>query len=106
MSNVSSIFKECVQVYVAPTPFALVEGTAHRRTLIVPEDHNVDTDLVEVGTLIRREVDEVVVAYSFDLRTNDIGTTQVPNPGAGREHVFKAYRCAGEPADGVTLSAR
>ena len=94
------------KMYVAPTPFALAEGTAHRRTLIVPEDHNVDTDLVEVGTLIRREVDEVVVAYSFDLRSNEMGTTQVPNPGAGRKYVFKAYRYAGDPADSVTLRAR
>ena len=93
------------KMYVAPTPFALAEGTAHRRTLIVPEEHNVDADLVEVGTLIRREVNEVVVAYSFDLRTNEMDTTQVPNPGAGREHVFKAYRCTGDPADGVTLRA-
>ena len=93
------------KMYVAPTPFALAEGTAHRRTLIVPEDHNVDIDLVEVGRLIRREVDEVVVTYSFDLRTNEMDTTQVPNPGAGREHVFKAYRCVGDPADGVTLKA-
>lgn len=94
------------KMYVAPTPFALAEGTAHRRTLIVPEEHNVDTDLVKVGTLIRREVNEVVVAYSFDLRTNEMDTTQIPNPGAGREHVFKAYRCTGEPADGVTLRVR
>lgn len=94
------------KMYVAPTPFALAEGTAHHRTLILPEDHNVDTDLVEVGTLIRRELNEVVVAYRFDLRTNEMGTTQVPNPGAGREHVFKAYRCMGDPADGVTLRAR
>lgn len=61
------------KMYVAPTPFALAEGTAHRRTLIVPADHAVDRDLVELGTLIRREVDRVVVVYSFDLRSNKIG---------------------------------
>ena len=94
------------KMYVAPTPFALAEGTAHRQTLILPEDHKVDTGLVEVGTLIRREVNEVVVAYSFDLRTNEMSTTQVPNPGAGREHVFKAYRCVGDPTDEVALSVR
>lgn len=94
------------KMYVAPTPFALVEGTAHRRTLIVPEGHAVDDDLVEAGTLTRREVDEVVVAYSFDLRTNEIATTNVPNPSAGREHVFRAYRVAGDPADAVTLRTR
>jgi hypothetical protein len=94
------------KMYVAPTPFALAEGTAHRRTLIVPEDHAVDADLVQVGTFTRREVDEVVVAYSFDLRTNELATTRVANPNAGREHVFKAYRVAGDPADAVSLRER
>jgi hypothetical protein len=92
------------KMYVAPTPFALAEGTAHRRTLIIPDGHEVDDDLVEVGTLVRREVDEIVVAYSFDLRTNEIATSHVPNPNAGREHVFKAYRLAGDPSDPVSLS--
>ena len=93
------------KMYVAPTPFALAEGTAHRCTLIVPESHAVDGGLVEVGTLTRREVDQVVLAYSFDLRTNEIATTNVANPSAGREHVFKAYRVADDPADAVTLRA-
>lgn len=91
------------KMYVAPTPFALVEGTAHRRTLIVPEGYTVDADLVEVGTLVRREVNRIVVAYKFDLRKNEITTTSVPNPGAGREHVFKAYRVQGDPVDAVSL---
>ena len=94
------------KMYVAPTPFALAEGTAHRRTLIVPEGHAVDVDMVEVGTLTRREVDKVVVAYSFDLRTNELATTKVANPNAGREHVFKAYRVESDPVDAVTLRAR
>lgn len=94
------------KMYVAPTPFALAEGTAHYRTLILPEDHEVDDDLVEVGTLTRREVDQVVVAYSFDLRTNKIATTHIPNPNAGREHVFKAYRVADDPTDAITLRAQ
>lgn len=94
------------KMYVAPTPFALAEGTAHRRTLILPAAHSVDDDLLVVGTLTRREVDRVVVAYSFDLRTNDLTTTLFANPHANREHVFKAYRTAGEPADPVTLRER
>jgi hypothetical protein len=94
------------KMYVAPTPFALAEGSAHRRTLIVPADEKVDDDLVEVGTLVRKEVDQVVVAYQFDLRTNELATTHVPNPNAGREHVFKAYRVADDPHDEVTLRDR
>lgn len=85
---------------------ALADGTAHRRTVIVPEGLAVDDELVEVGTLTRREVDQHVVAYSFALRTNAIATTNVPNSSAGYEHVFKAYRVAGDPADAMTLRAR
>ncbi len=94
------------KMYVAPTPFALAEGTAHRRTLILPASFRVEDGLIEVGTLVRREVESVVVAYSFDLRTNELETTLVPNPNAGREHTFKAYRVHGEPADTVSLKSR
>ena len=91
------------KMYVAPTPFALAEGTAHRRTLILPMEHPVDGDLVEIGTLTRREVKNVVTAYSFDLVTNEIETRLVPNPNAGREHGFNAYRLPGDPSDPVTM---
>ncbi len=94
------------KMYVAPTPFALADGTAHHRTLILPEGHAVDADLIEVGALMRREVDQAAMAYSFNLWTNEIATTNVPNPNAGREHGFKAYRVAGDPADAVTLRVR
>jgi len=94
------------KMYVAPTPFALAKGTSHRRTLIVPEGHAVDADLVHVGAFTRREVDHVVVAYNFDLRTNQLETTQVANPNAGREHVFNAYRVEGDPVDAVSLLTR
>jgi hypothetical protein len=94
------------KMYVAPTPFALAEGTAHRRTLILPADHAVDDDLVRVGVLTRREVERVVMAYSFDLRDNTLATTLVKNPHAGREHIFLAYRVAGEPLDAVILRDR
>ena len=94
------------KMYVAPTPFELAKGTAHRRTLILPEKHAVDDDLVAVGKLTRREVDRNVVAYGFDLRTNKMETTDVPNPNAGREHVFLAYRAAGDQQDPVSLRVR
>lgn len=94
------------KMYVAPTPFALAQGTAHRRTLILPADHPANDEYVEVGTLTRREIDWVVVAYDFDLRTNEIATTHVPNPNGGREHVFAAYRVQGDPMDPVSLRER
>jgi hypothetical protein len=92
------------KMYVAPTPFALVEGTAHRRTLIVPESVPItDADFVEIGTLKRREVDNVVVTYSFDLRTNEMKTTEMPNKNAGKVHVFKAYRLKADPEHTVRM---
>lgn len=91
------------RMYVAPTPFALVEGAAHRRTLILPVGHEVDPDLVPCGTLIRREVARVVASYRFDLRTNAIATRSVPNSSAGRPHIFTAYRAPDDPRHPVTL---
>ena len=94
------------KMYVAPTPFALAEGTAHRRSLIVPADLAVDADLVEIATITRNEVAQMVVAYNFDLRTNELETTLVDNPNAGQEHEFKVYRMQGDPIEPVVLVER
>jgi hypothetical protein len=96
------------KMYVAPTPFALAEGTAHHLTLILPERMQppAGARVEAVGSLMRREVDEVVGMYSFDLRTNEISTTKVPNPNAGREHRFTAWRVLGEPVSPVSLRSR
>ena len=94
------------KMYVAPTPFALAEGTVHHRTLILPADMPVEDGLIEIGTLTRREVERMVVAYNFNLRSNELKTTLVPNPTAGTEHVFKAYRLQGDPIAAVTLRER
>ena len=91
------------KMYVAPTPFALVEGVAHQRTFIVPADYAVEDPLVRVGEVVRREVDRAVVAYEFDLRSNRIATTTVPNPNAGLEHAFSVYRMEGDPMDPVRV---
>jgi hypothetical protein len=94
------------KMYVAPTPFALAEGVAHRRTLIVPAAEKPGNGFIEVGSLERREVDSLVVAYEFDLRKNELRTTIAPNPNAGRQHNFKAYRLDGDPTDRVSLRSR
>ena len=94
------------KMYVAPTPFALAEGTAHHRTLILPERMPADGDLREVATLTRKEAQQQVVAYNFDLITNELKTSLAPNPNAGDEHVFKAYRMEGDPLKPVGLVER
>jgi hypothetical protein len=84
------------KMYVVPTPFALVEGTAGLGTLIVPEQMEVGAqELVRVGDLTRREVTDLVRSYEFDLETNEMITHTTPNPNAGREHKFAAYRVRG-----------
>ena len=91
-------------MYVVPTPFRLVEGIAHHQTLILPADTAMKAKMfVEVGELRRRETDELIVGYSFDLKTNEIVPKTVPNPGAGREHIFRAWRLKGSPADRVSM---
>ena len=94
------------KMYVAPTPFALAEGTAHHRTLIVPAEMEVEAGVFEISTLTRREAERVVVAYTFDLRSNELDTALVANPSAGREHVFKVYRVDGDPEAPVRLQER
>lgn len=84
------------KMYVVPTPFALLSGTAGLSTLIVPADFQPHSDeLVRVGEMERVEVDEVVASYEFNLQTNEIVTHMIPNPSAGRVHAFCAYRSRG-----------
>ena len=93
------------KMYVVPTPFHLVDGVAHRHTLILPSDVRPEGDFVEVGELCRIETAELIVGYSFDLKTNEILPKKVANPGAGRKHLFRAWRLAGSQADPVAMRA-
>lgn len=87
------------KMYVVPTPFALVQGTTSQRTLIVPAHYEVDDRFVEVGDLIRVEAGNLVIGYQFNLETNHLSSTTRPNPNAGRQHAFKAYRLKGDNDD-------
>ena len=91
------------KMYVVPTPFRLVDGVAHQQTLILPAGVQPGRDFVPVGNLSRREADELVVAYSFDLQSNELQPTKVSNPHAGREHGFQAWRLTGSPTDPVSM---
>lgn len=80
------------KMYVVPTPFSLINGVAHTQTLIMPEGFRVTPDFHDVGTLVRKEAENLIVGYTFNLRNNDIKPEIIPNPTSAREHVFKAWR--------------
>ena len=88
------------KMYVVPTPFRIADGLAHQRTLILPGDHAPGDDLIDVGELVRREAGPLGCRlYLRSKRTNELGVERVPNPHAGREHRFHAWRIgqAGTP---------
>lgn len=91
------------KMYVAPTPFALTSGTTGLVTLIIPENIEPDSRFQTVGHLRRVETDTLVVGYTFDLRTNEINTERVPNPTAGAEHRFIAYRLNNQASKPVLM---
>lgn len=93
------------KMYVAPTPFALTEGTTGLMTLIVPKGMKPDSRYRAVGRLTRVEAETLVVGYTFDLRTNELKADRIPNPSAGTEHKFVAYRLAGHAAKPVSMVA-
>lgn len=80
------------KMYVAPTPFGLATGVAHHQTLILPKCLPAKGKWRNVGTLIRREAEKLIVGYSFDLTSHELKAKTVPNPDAGREHSFVAWR--------------
>ena len=91
------------KMYVAPTPFALTDGTAGQCTLILPNGSNSDSRLKPCGDLIRTETDRMLVGYNADLRGNSLAPQYVDNPSAGLAHRFTAYRAPGPSGPRVTL---
>lgn len=91
------------KMYVAPTPFALTNGTAGQTTLILPIEFKPDSRLNVVGELTRAETDRLVVGYEADLNANTLLPKHLDNPHAGREHRFRAYRKSGAAGPKVTL---
>lgn len=91
------------KMYVAPTPFALTNGTAGQRTLILPRDVEVDERLEACGELIRVETDRLLVGYNADLMVNALTPQFAENPSAGMEHRFITYRPTGADGPAVTM---
>lgn len=82
------------KMYVVPTPFALLDGTSFRRTLILPDDMSIiDERLTPVARFLRTESEYSLLAYEFDLRSNDLEAKLSANPKSDTEHWFTAYRC-------------
>lgn len=94
------------KMYVVPTPFRLIEGAVGMATLVVPEDYQAPAGFQCVGELVRTECEHIVVGYSFNLQSNDIVVETIPNPSAGKEHRFKAWRLDTQPGTKVALSSR
>jgi hypothetical protein len=86
------------KMYVVRTPYGLATGLFRNVTLIA-EEEVASGDLVKVGTLVRKEVDKLLAGYEFSLKTNELKTSFIPNPNAGKEHKFFAYRCKGATSE-------
>ncbi len=91
------------KMYVAPTPFALTSGTTGQATLIAPAELALNGRLEQVGELIRVETDNIVVGYTFDLLANELTPGLAPNPSAGKQHRFVAYRLKGMGSGTVNM---
>jgi hypothetical protein len=91
------------KMYVAPTPFGVLDGVAHTATLILPASAVLPERFVHVGDFTRRETATLVIGYEFDLQKNTLTARTMPNPDAGREHHFRAWRLKGDPTDLVGL---
>jgi hypothetical protein len=91
------------KMYVVKTPYAIADGLAGRRTLILPAGDPVPDGLVAVGTVERVEAKQVAVGYEFNLRTNELRVLEEDNPTGGQRHTFTAYRLSGEEEAPVTL---
>ena len=91
------------KMYVAPTPFALTNGTTGLVTLILTDTQKIDNRYKCVGELNRIETNEIIVGYNFDLRSNKIISKKIKNINAGKEHKFKAYRLKKQSGKEVTL---
>ena len=48
----------------------------------------------------------MVTKYTFDLKTNDLTTSEEDNPTAGTVHKFRAYRVKGSPKTAVKMKQR
>ena len=92
------------KMYVAPTPYAIVDGLSGTKTLIVPKSLTAPSGFNIVGEIVRKEAKHIVIGYQFDLRKNEISASKVKNPHAGKQHRFTAYRLNKDATKPVILA--
>ncbi len=103
MGSYGDILLRDRKMYVAPTPFGLMEGIERQITLILPNKWPKPPATAEVGQLIRTEADKIMTGYTFDLLSNELTASYSNNPSAGHQHSFIAYRSITSPGPRVTL---
>jgi hypothetical protein len=91
------------KMYVAPTPFGLLDGIDRQVTLILLTHEKVDNRFRLVGEIERVETQKMVTKYTFDLKTNELTTSEEDNPTAGTVHRFRAYRLKEAPITEVKM---
>lgn len=92
MGSYGDILLRDRKMYVAPTPFGLLEGIERQITLLLPVQWSVPDSIEMVGEITRTEADQLMTGYRFDLTTNELSVTYSDNPSAGFQHRFRAYR--------------
>jgi hypothetical protein len=91
------------KMYVAPTPYALTNGTERQVTLIGSDSFRPASGLKPCGQFKRVESPKLIRGYSFDMLTHELKPTHIDNPNAGVEHPFKVFRPANSTGPTVTL---
>jgi hypothetical protein len=80
------------KMYVAPTPYALTNGTERQVTFIAPDSFPTSEGLKDSGSFTRVESDHLIRGYSFDMLTHELTPTHIDNPDAGKQHSLKVFR--------------
>lgn len=78
-------------MYRPPSPYQLLEGLDQGATLITPADTLV-TSLSPAGTLKRQGAPELIKDVLVDYESNKFRVRKRPNPNAGSDHHFCAWR--------------
>jgi len=91
------------KMYVAPTPFALTEGTARQVTLITPTGFQATESLKSCGSIIRVESPKLIRGYHFDMVDHSLTPSFIDNPNAGNQHRFQVFRSCDSSGPTVKL---